>query len=418
MAKQLFGNFSSDIIRAEYRHVQPISKLNLNIPNKKTTFLIDFNDNFTTKSLQFSIKGEYKHSDDNAYYGAKANVKLVDNFVPNLFSYIDVKKHNNKIDEVDYPGMTSTIKQTVGVNSNDKGYLESSGFHSIFSGGGTFSVLGKLSDLGLGFFDDISMPIFKGGFEINFTRNTDDDALFRWKTVKADGTYDDATLPHAGKVVISDFYIRVPIMEYEDSRKILLIKSLEEISSKNEYTFNYKSFQCIQHKNVVGKTLNFDITNVYRNFNDPVCAMVVFQTNKSNDQLKNNSKFDHANVKNIYMEVNGKKYPEELTDLDFNNEDYLIAYDMFVAYGKIMQLNNRAPIPLHDFCNERPIFVIDLSRKPPSITNSKSNIVLHVDFNKNISAPTATTEGTICYVVIVSYKSLNYDIIKNVLNEN
>jgi hypothetical protein len=44
-----------------------------------------------------------------------------------------------------------------------------------------FEAIGKLSDLGLGFFNDITIPIYKGGFEITFTRNKDNKAIFPGK---------------------------------------------------------------------------------------------------------------------------------------------------------------------------------------------------------------------------------------------
>jgi hypothetical protein len=47
--------------------------------------------------------------------------------------------------------------------------------------GKKFSVVGKLGDLGLGFFNDITVPIYQGGFEITFTRNNDNNVMYRWK---------------------------------------------------------------------------------------------------------------------------------------------------------------------------------------------------------------------------------------------
>jgi hypothetical protein len=58
---------------------------------------------------------------------------------------------------------------------------------------------------------------------------------------------------------------------------------------------------------VTGKTLNLDITNLYRDLTNPVWAFVVFQTNRLNSQLKDNSVFDHSTVKNIWMEISGKR---------------------------------------------------------------------------------------------------------------
>jgi hypothetical protein len=76
---------------------------------------------------------------------------------------------------------------------------------------------------------------------------------------------------------------------------------------------------------VSGKTLHLDITNVYRNVTNPIWAFVVFQTNKSNKQLKGNSTFDHSDVKNLWLEVGGKRYPEESWNLDFYNNYYVLA---------------------------------------------------------------------------------------------
>ena len=415
MADEIFNKFVSGIVRAEYRNYEPTSMLNLNAPNKRTTFLIDINENFTTKDFQFHIAGEIKKTNDTSF-AAKSNIQLVHNFVPHLFTYIEVKKHNKVLDDVDYPGHASTIKQYVSYIKNDNYSAESSGLLSNFVGGGKFYALGKLSDLGLGFFEDVNVPIFRGGFEINFSRNTDHDALYRFKSTKADGSADNTTLADEGKIIITKFQIRVPIVEFEDSIKIQLLKSLDDLSQNNAYKFEFKSWQCIQHKGVKGKTLNFDITNVYRNFRNPLFAMVAFQTDKLNDQLEDTSEFDHMFVKNILIEVNGKRYPEELTDLDFENKDCLIAYNMFGDYRRIFKGDSQNFLSFLEFINKKSIYVIDLTKQPQNLSDAKNKIVLHVDFSKTVNAP-AASEGTTCYIVIVSYKCLYYDMIKNTIKE-
>jgi len=35
--------------------------------------------------------------------------------------------------------------------------------------------------------NDVNIPIYKGNFEIIFTRNSDNNAIFRWKSKKPDG---------------------------------------------------------------------------------------------------------------------------------------------------------------------------------------------------------------------------------------
>jgi hypothetical protein len=85
---------------------------------------------------------------------------------------------------------------------------------------------------------------------------------------------------------------------------------------------------------VTGKTLNLDITNLYRHMTNPVWEFVAFQTNRLNNQLKDHSTFDHSSVKNIWSEISGKRYPRESWHLDFDNDYYSLAYDAFQEYKK------------------------------------------------------------------------------------
>ena len=62
-----------------------------------------------------------------------------------------------------------------------------------------------------------------------------------------------------------------------------------------------------------------------------------------------------------------------------------------------------------------PIYSVDLTDQPP--TNVKSNIVLHVDFNKSVSDPKGSNEATICYIVVVSHCMLRYEPDKNKITE-
>jgi hypothetical protein len=182
---------------------------------------------------------------------------------------------------VEYPGLNIY-----------NGEAMNSGFKTIIHGGGNFTALGKLCDLGLGFFNDINIPILKGGLEITFTRNSDNNVLYGWKTIKQDGSEDASTLPSEGKIEINSFYLGMPVREYNSEAKINLIPEL----LKNNYFFQFKKWQCIQHTEVAGKALNINITNIYRNVESPV---VIFQTNRANSQLKDNIIFDHENVRNL-----------------------------------------------------------------------------------------------------------------------
>jgi hypothetical protein len=263
--KEIFSKYEDEVSQLQFRNFYPISTLHLNDENKKTTFKFDLEDDFISKNNQYYIAGEFVPTD--------STVRIIDNFVAPLFTQIEVQKHGTLIDDNEFPGIASTIKGCVelpGLNVYN-GKAINSGFetHSKYETK-QFEALGNLADLGLGFFNDISVLIYKGGLEITFTRNSDNNAIVRWEFTKP---HKSKETPPEGKMEIKAFYLRVPIIEYNSEAKINLTDEL----FKNNYYFQFKKWQCIRQMKVTGKTLNLDITNLYRDITNPVWAFVVFK---------------------------------------------------------------------------------------------------------------------------------------------
>lgn len=136
----------------------------------------------------------------------------------------------------------STVRKYAYYNG-DKGELQVSGLYSRFVGGGNFSAIaiGKLNYLGLGFCNDIDIPIYRAGLEITFTRNHNNNALHRFEkeitdppTLSADSksvviNTRKIKKPGTGSVEIKNFYIRVPIIQYDSTEKIKLINDITNI---------------------------------------------------------------------------------------------------------------------------------------------------------------------------------------------
>jgi len=180
--------------------------------------------------------------------------------------------------------------------------------------------------------------------------------------------------------------------------------------------FIFKSWQCIEERNITGKTLTKDITNMYRNVHNPLFAIVAFQTDKLDNQLRDPIQFNNCNLKNIWLDIDSMRYPEELLNLDFKNEKFSIAYDMLMDYKNIYNRLHRdlslMYITPQQFKDTRPFFVINMSRQPSQISGSKTSIVLHADFNEDIPA------NTICYICLVSGTEFFYDLANNTIREN
>ena len=177
----MYDKYADEVSRFQYRNFNPVSTLNLNEEKKKTTFKIDIEDDFIDKNIEYYIEGKITPTDAKNTYSSKSNIKLVNSFVAHLFPQIEVKKHNVIIDEIAFAGIASTIKGSVSYPGADEynGKAVNSGFKTFAHEGQNFSVVGKLGDLGLGFLSDITVPIYKGGFEITFTRNSNNNIISR-----------------------------------------------------------------------------------------------------------------------------------------------------------------------------------------------------------------------------------------------
>jgi hypothetical protein len=166
---------------------------------------------------------------------------------------------------------------------------------------------------------------------------------------------------------------------------------------------------------VTGKSLAFDITNIYRKVTNPNWSFIFFQKIRLNNQQRNNSMFDHSNVKNLWIELSGRRYPEESLDLDWTNDKYCLAYNSFQDYKKelVKNVDSIPYVDIKDFKNLYPIYSIDLSDQPKRISDVKSNVILYVDFKESISSPTGNEEGTVCYIIVISKNVLLYEPNKN-----
>jgi len=224
--KHIFKKYYDKIYRLQYIRFNPALTQNLNKVNKKTEFQLDLEDELLSKNIQYYIAGEFTAVHTTKSYNNIRSITMIGNFVAHLFSHIEVKKHNTLIHEIEYPGIATTIKgrsEYPGLNTyNDKAI--NSGFKThIGYEGPEFEAVGNLGSLGLGFFSDITVQIYRGGFKILFTRNSDNNVIYRWKP-NEDDKDDAASLPAKGKMTINPFYLRVPVTEYNNISQITLIK--------------------------------------------------------------------------------------------------------------------------------------------------------------------------------------------------
>jgi hypothetical protein len=100
-----------------------------------------------------------------------------------------------------------------------------------------------------------------------------------------------------------------------------------------------------------------------------------------------------------------------MLNIDFKNDKFANIYDMLGEYKKVFFRTYRK-LPLiytdpENFKNSKPLFVINMTRQPVSISGSRHTIIFNVDFDGDVA------DGTVCYICLVSNNKFVYDIKRN-----
>ena len=167
-------------------------------------------------------------------------------------------------------------------------------------------------------------------------------------------------------------------------------------------------------KSVSGRSADIDITTQFNSlsFDMPEFAIVLFQTDRSNNQLKDSSFFDHCKVRNIFFR-NGRNetFPNEAWNLDIDNHKYLKMYDAYTVIKRVILKNTDMILSPKEFFSTRPMYVINTSNRRETIVKNKTNIKVSIDFS------TAVPSNTLFYVMLSGGKKLNYDIVHEKITE-
>ncbi|CAG9818040.1 unnamed protein product [Phaedon cochleariae] len=123
----------------------------------------------------------------------------------------------------------------------------------------------------------------------------------------------------------------------------------------------------------------------------PRYCIVCFQTD--HDLTKVNTDptiFNHANITNITLTLNGESYPKEKMQLAFDKGAFPQAYFNYTQFGYSYK-NTSQHTPLlgyPEFANKQPLFVIDCSRRDESVKSSTVDVKLEIEASQGFPANT------------------------------
>ena len=406
----------------EYKEYNPIAGTDLN--RGSIVLTIESQDIYTHPAESFLvIDGHLRKSARDIAgrvqnYGNGDTVTLINNGMMYLFS--DVRYHlaSHEIEVLQNPGQATTmlgllkypddftksqglnqlwIPDTPIADNNTANKDNNEGFKKRFkyiinepATPGTFNFKIPLKHF-LGFCEDYKKILYGMQQRLTLTRSGNlNDPIFR------DGG-------DAGEIYINNIRWFMPHVIPSDAYRLQLDKIIEK---KEKIPVGYRMLQC-DSTQVPPASANFTWRLGVKSSPDiPRFIIVGFQTDKSDQQTKNPAIFNHLSVRNIYVTLNAKRYPDTDYNNNFTTNQYSRIYGDASLFRKkffnMDELVSNSGIEPIAYKNIFPLFLFDVSKQSEKLKTSVSDIHIKATFGGN---PGANVMG---YAVIISDRLFHF----------
>ena len=122
----------------------------------------------------------------------------------------------------------------------------------------------------------------------------------------------------------------------------------------------------------------------------PRHLLIAFQRDRSGNQEKNPSQFDHLSATEMSVILNDTKYPARDVIADFPKQKYVEYYKMFTEFARdyygLDSLTVSNFVDIVTYKEEFPTFYIDVSKQSERISQSVVDIKVKMRFAENVGA--------------------------------
>ena len=351
-------------------------------------------------------------------------VTLINNGIMYLFS--DVRYHlaSHEIEVLQNPGHATTMlgllkypddfTKSQGLNqlwlpdtnidnNNEANKVDNKGFKKrneyiirTSDPKGTFSFKIPLKHF-LGFCEDYKKILYGMHQRLTLTRTNNDNAIFR--TAATD----------AGTVRLHKIRWFMPHVIPSDAYRLQLDKVIEK---KEKLPVGYRMLQCDTSQVPTNQKSFTWRLGVKSSPDIPRFIIVGFQSDKNNNQEQNPAIFDHLFVRNIYVTLNAKRYPDTDYDNDFNKNQYSRIYGDASSFRKkffnMDELVSNSGINPLDYKNLFPLYVFDVSKQSEKLKTSVSDIHIKAFFDNDPAGGNNPPANTMAYAVIISDRLFHF----------
>ena len=255
---------------------------------------------------------------------------------------------------------------------------------------GTFSFKIPLKHF-FGFCEDYKKILYGMQQKLTLTRTGDDNAIFR------------ADAADAAEINLKKISWFMPHVIPSDAYRLQLNKIIER---KEKIPVGYRMLQCDNIPVPSGAPFTWRL-GVKSSPDIPRFIIVGFQTNKNNNQRANPAIFNHCQVRNIYVTLNAKRYP----DIDYEENFLINKHSRFYGdaatfrkkFFNMDELISNPGINPVSYKDLFPLFVFDVTKQSEKLKTSVSDIHIKASFNGD--NPPA---DTIAYAVIISDRLFHF----------
>ena len=351
-------------------------------------------------------------------------VTLINNGIMYLFS--DVRYHlaSHEIEVLQNPGHATTMlgllkypddfNKSQGLNqlwlpdtnidnNNEANKVDNKGFKKrneyiirTSDPKGTFSFKIPLKHF-LGFCEDYKKILYGMQQRLTLTRTNNDNAIFR--TAATD----------AGTVRLDKIRWFMPHVIPSDAYRLQLDKVIEK---KEKLPVGYRMLQCDTSQVPTNQKSFTWRLGVKSSPDIPRFIIVGFQSGRNNNQEQNPAIFDHLYVRNIYVTLNAKRYPDTDYDNDFNKNQYSRIYGDASSFRKkffnMDELVSNSGINPLDYKNLFPLYVFDVTKQSKKLKTSVSDIHIKAFFDNDPAGGNNPPANTMAYAVIISDRLFHF----------
>ena len=421
------------IYEYEYKEYNPITGTDFN--RGSIVITIESQDIYTHPAESFLIIEGRLIKNTGANYNDNEYVTLINNAMMYLFS--DVRYHlaSHEIEVLQNPGHATTMlgllkypddfTKSQGLNQlwfpdsetgdgeiDNNNNVVNKGFelrhkHIIKSPNprGTFGFKIPLKHF-LGFCEDYKKILYGMQQRLTLTRTVNTNAILRGYQANAQGVkiYFDE-----GNVRIDNIRWFMPHVIPSDAYRLQLDKVIEK---KEKIPVGYRMLQC-DNIQVPENQKEFTWRLGVKSSPDiPRFIIVGFQSGKNNTQEGNPAIFDHLFVRNIYVTLNAKRYPDINYNNDFTKNQYSRIYGDATLFRKkffnMDELVSNSGINPVDYKNIFPLYLFDVSKQSEKLKTSVSDIHIKASFNANPAGGNNPPANTMAYAVIISDRLFHF----------